>query len=228
MSKKQMQLVIDGITEELIIDRLIIAGWVGKDRKALQKQIEELGELGVNPPSRTPIFINLSPEILTTEDTLAVTGPSSSGEVECVIITDRVGRCFLGVGSDHTDREFEKHSIPASKQMCARLIATEFWNFSEIQDHVGSMIMRSWMIKDGNRKLYQEGTLDANLDITELLDTIPAGCTISGKSFCLFCGTFSAIGGLAYGDRFEFEIYDPILKRSITHGYDIQVLPQFI
>ena len=27
------------------------------------------------------------------------------------------------------------------------------------------------------------------------------------------------------GDRFEFELEDPVLKRSIRHGYDVIALP---
>ncbi|MFK5926828.1 MAG: DUF2848 domain-containing protein [Desulfuromusa sp.] len=228
MSNKNLQLVVDGRIEEIAIDRLVIAGWVGRDREALQKHIDELGELGIEAPGQTPTYMNLSPETLTSGKTLTVVGADSSGEVECVVITRQDGRRYLSVGSDHTDREFEKYSIPASKQMCGKPLATEAWPLADILDHMGSLIMRSWMIKNGNRTLYQEGTLNMNRDVKELLAGIPEGCVAAGESFCLFCGTFAAIGGLAYGDRFEFEIYDPVLKRNITHGYDIQVLPQFL
>ncbi len=41
----------------------------------------------------------------------------------------------------------------------------------------------------------------------------------------MFCGTLAAIGGIRPAERFEFEIEDPILKRTIRHGYDVAVLP---
>jgi hypothetical protein len=157
-----------------------------------------------------------------------VVGAGSSGEVECVVITGRDGRRYLGVGSDHTDREFEKYGIPASKQMCGKPIAAEAWLFSEVVDHLDSLILRSWMVKGGRRQLYQEGLLSKNRSLTELLLNMPEGCVSAGESFCLFCGTFAAIGGLIYGERFEFELFDPILERRITHGYDIEILPQFL
>ncbi len=37
-------------------ERLVIAGWAGRDETAVRRHIEELAELGVPPPSRTPLF----------------------------------------------------------------------------------------------------------------------------------------------------------------------------
>jgi hypothetical protein len=41
----------------------------------------------------------------------------------------------------------------------------------------------------------------------------------------MFCGTLGAIGGIRPATRFEMELADPILGRSIRHAYDIEVLP---
>ena len=41
----------------------------------------------------------------------------------------------------------------------------------------------------------------------------------------MFGGTFAAMGGIRPADRFEYELEDPVLKRSIRHGYDVTVLP---
>ena len=41
----------------------------------------------------------------------------------------------------------------------------------------------------------------------------------------MFGGTFAAKGGIRPADRFEFELEDPVLKRSIGHGYDVIALP---
>jgi hypothetical protein len=41
----------------------------------------------------------------------------------------------------------------------------------------------------------------------------------------MFGGTFAAIGGIRSANRFEFELEDPVLKRSIRHGYDVIELP---
>ena len=228
MSETILALTVGDSIVRIPIDRLVVAGWVGKDRASLQKHIDELAELGVKPPSRTPTYMNLAPATLTTGSRMQVIGASSSGEVESVVITGRDGQRYLSVGSDHTDREFEQYSIPASKQMCGKPVAAEAWKFSDVEDHLNSLILRSWMIKDGQRQLYQEGCLSENRGLTDLLQNIPEGCVSAGESFCLFCGTFAAIGGLKYGERFEFELYDPVLERRITHGYDLEVLQQFL
>ena len=47
---------------------------------------------------------------------------------------------------------------------------------------------------------------------------LPDGCAVFG-------GTFAAKGGIRSATRFEFEIDDPVLKRSIRHGYDVIELP---
>lgn len=228
MSTKDMTFSVGGASLQIGIDRLIVAGWVGRDQAALQKHIDELAELGIAPPSRTPTYMNLAPEILTKAPLMEVVAGNSSGEVECLVVVDRDGRRYLGVGSDHTDREFEKYSIPASKQMCAKPVAAELWSFAEVENHLDQIEMRSWMVIAGNKTLYQEGKLGANRSVMELLQNIPEGTLAVGESFCLFCGTFAAIGGLKYGERFEFEIYDPVLKRRISHVYDIEVLSQYL
>jgi hypothetical protein len=41
----------------------------------------------------------------------------------------------------------------------------------------------------------------------------------------MFCGTLTAIGGIRPASRFECELIDPVLQRTIRCGYDINVLP---
>ena len=41
----------------------------------------------------------------------------------------------------------------------------------------------------------------------------------------MFCGTLAAKGGIRPAGRFEMELHDPVLNRTITGGYDIQTLP---
>ena len=40
----------------LDVQRLIIAGWTGRDAAAVQHHIEELQALGVKPPATVPTF----------------------------------------------------------------------------------------------------------------------------------------------------------------------------
>ena len=40
----------------------------------------------------------------------------------------------------------------------------------------------------------------------------------------MFCGTLGAIGGIRPASRFEMELHDPKLGRTITAAYDIETL----
>ena len=86
MDHLKLNLVVESITEkrELIfpLRRLICAGWVGRDKKALQAHIDELAEHGVPGPTRTPIYMNFSTYLATTSDAIEVVSDESSGEVE--------------------------------------------------------------------------------------------------------------------------------------------------
>jgi hypothetical protein len=231
MTQKLLRLELETLRGKealsLDISRLVVAGWVGKDKIRLQEHIEELGKLGVPAPSRTPTYMNLSPMLLTTGETIDVIGGMASGEVECVLFREK-DRVFVGVGSDHTDRDFEKYGIPASKQMCAKPVAPSVWDLEDVRNHLDRIVLRSWMTCEGNRRLYQEGTLGDNLDVLEILEGIPAGDGLGLDSLCLFCGTFPALEGIIYGEIFEFQMEDPVLGRSIRHAYRQRVLPQYI
>jgi hypothetical protein len=212
---------------DLTLDRLIVAGWVGKDKEALQAHIEELRRLGVPAPLRTPTYMNLSPALVSTAPAMDVIASESSGEVECVLFKNGT-KIYLGIGSDHTDRDFEKYGIPASKQMCAKPVADTVWDLDDVRSHLDQLVLRSWMTIDGERRLYQEGCLGDNLNVLSILAGIPEDDGLGTDCFCLFCGTFAAMGGIAYGEFFEFEIEDLVLNRKISHGYQIQVLPQYL
>src|SRR5215813_9701337 len=215
----------DGATVPLTlaIDQAVIAGWTGRDPVARDKHIAELEAIGIARPATTPIYYRCSARRLTTSDIIEVCGADSSGEVEFVLIGWQ-GRIFVGLGSDHTDRMVESYSVTVSKQMCDKPISPVLWELEEVIDHWDQMILRSWAWFDGQRTLYQEGTLDAILPVNELIKR----CFQEGKlpdACAMFGGTFAAKGGIRPSVRFEYELEDPVLKRKITHAYDVIVLP---
>src|SRR5689334_12849926 len=122
------------------IHNLIIAGWTGRDRGAVDAHIKELAELGVAPPARTPIFYRVSASLLTTDAAVDVIGTDSSGEVECVLL-NRGGEWWVGVGSDHTDRKAERVGVTLSKQLCPKPIASSFWSFNDVEAHWDELIL---------------------------------------------------------------------------------------
>jgi hypothetical protein len=207
----------------LPIDQAVIAGWTGRDPVARDKHIAELEAIGIARPVSVPIFYRVSARRITTEDSIEVSGGDSSGEVEFVLIGWQ-GRIFVGLGSDHTDRKVETYSVTVSKQMCDKVMAPVLWELEDVAGHWDRMILRAWAWIGGARVLYQEGTLDSMLPIADLIRLgfggagFPDGCAMFG-------GTFAAKGGIRPASRFEFELEDPVLKRSIRHVYDVVVLP---
>jgi hypothetical protein len=207
----------------LAIDQAVIAGWTGRDPVARDKHIDELEAIGIARPASTPIYYRVAACRLTTADRIEVSGGDSSGEVEFVLIGWQ-GRTFVGLGSDHTDRKVEAYSVTVSKQMCDKPIAPELWELEDVIEHWDRMILRSFAWINGERVLYQEGTLDAMLPVGELIERqfgksgLPDGCAMFG-------GTFGAKGGIRPASRFEYELEDPVLKRSLRHAYDVIELP---
>ncbi len=207
----------------LAIEQAVIAGWTGRDPIARDKHIAELEALGIARPATTPIYYRCSARRLTLEDAIEVCGEDSSGEVEFVLIGWQ-GRIFVGLGSDHTDRKVESYSVTVSKQMCDKPLASVLWELEDVRGHWDQMILRSYAVIKGKRELYQEGTLASMLPVDELIKRgfeggkFPDGCAMFG-------GTFAAKGGIRPADRFEYELEDPVLKRTIRHAYDVINMP---
>ena len=231
MDHIKLNLAVESITgkQELTFPvwRLICAGWVGKNKEALRAHIDELGQHGVPAPTRTPIYMNFSPYLVTTSDAIDVISEESSGEVEYVVLKQE-DHIYIGVGSDQTDRGFEKFSIPASKQMYAKIVAPLVWPYSEVKDHWDRIVVRSWTTRGGERMLYQEDALATILDVRTLLKELPKDDGLPTDGLVLFSGTIATKMGLVYGERFDFEMEDPMLGRKIRHGYEVRVLPQYL
>jgi hypothetical protein len=200
---------------------LIVAGWTGRDEAALNHHIEELAAIGVPRPSSVPVFYRNAVNNVMQTGRLEVLGPDTSGEVEPVIVVLDDGR-WLGLGSDHTDRKAETMGIALSKQLCGKVMGRALWRFDEITAHWDRIMIRAHAVIGGVRMLYQEGPLAAMRHPDDLIARY-------GKALApgtiMFCGTLGAKGGIRPASRFEMELDDPVLKRRITHAYDVIDLP---
>ena len=209
---------------EVKVPELIIAGWTGSDVEAVEKHIEELAELGIPRPTTVPIYYRVAATRLTTADAIQVSGGESSGEAEAVLINID-GHLWAGVGSDHTDREAESTGIALSKQMCEKPVGPKLWPYDEVKDHWTELKLRGYAHIDGERVLYQEGTLAAMRSPEELIEKYVDGGSKLADGNLMFQGTLAAIGGIRPATRFEMELEDPVLNRTLSHGYEIIELP---
>jgi len=200
---------------------LIVAGWTGRDEAALRHHIEELAAIGVPRPSSVPVFYRNSALNVTQASRLEVLGPDTSGEAEPVVVAHG-GKLWLTVGSDHTDRKAETMGIALSKQLCAKPVGRELWLLDDVAGHWDQMRLRAFATIDGRRVTYQEGTLAGMRTPADLIAR--HGAALSDGTV-MFCGTLAAIGGIRPGSRFEVELEDPVLNRTLRHAYDIDILP---
>ncbi|MCW4354128.1 DUF2848 domain-containing protein [Hoyosella sp. YIM 151337] len=193
----------------------LIAGYTGRDEAAVQHHIDELAAIGVAPPDQVPMFYPVSAQSVTTASHVPIGEPNTSGEVEPVII--RAGGSFyLGVGSDHTDRQLETIDIGDSKRACPKplgraIINIEDWNTFDWD----ACRARSWV--DGT--LYQDGTLAGLRSPQDLLQLREARVGDDGEDFILFAGTLPLLNGkFTPGRRWDLEIALPD-GRTISHSY---------
>lgn len=201
------------------IKHLVVAGWTARDHQAVQIHIDELAEIGVAPPSTVPLYYRASNLLLTQHELVEVVGSDSSGEVEPLIIKQD-GKFWLGIGSDHTDRELEAHSVAFSKQICPKPVSKVLWAFDEVQDHLDQLEMKSWLDEGEGWTLYQTGTLAAIRPLTELIEK----ADLQDDS-AMLCGTFAAIGGVRRTPKFRMSLHDPVLNRTIEAEYQTIELP---
>ena len=210
-------------TRLVAVEDLVIAGWTGRDRAAVEKHIAELEALGVQRPSTTPVFYRASASRLTTDRSVEMLGDQSSGEVEFVLL-QTAGRLWVGVGSDHTDRDVEAYDVAVSKQICDKPIAPEFWALEDVEQHWDRLVLRSWILEEHARVPYQEGAVTAMLPPRELLQRFAGGALRDGT--VMFCGTLAAHGGVRPSPQFTLEIEDPVREKRIHHAYRIHALPR--
>ncbi len=209
------------VLREFLPNRVLIAGFAGRDRKATQHHIDELSDIGVAPPSRVPMFYEVSPSRLTQFSTVNMIGGSSSGEVECVLIKDG-DELFVSVGSDHTDRDLEAFGIMQSKQLCDKPIASRLWSYKDVQDHWDQLVMRCWANFGGEAfEMYQEGAMSDLMSPETLLAERETRGDPMRNGDLMFCGTFGAIGGIRPAASYRLEIEDPVLERKLGHTYSV-------
>jgi hypothetical protein len=206
------------------LDRLVIAGWAGRDAHAIEHHIGELEAIGVPRPSSVPLFYRVAANQMTQDERVEVVGAETSGEVEPLVFFHS-GELFVSVASDHTDRRLETHSVALSKQVCVKPAARAAWRLSDVADHWDALVLRSWIEEDGAFVLYQEGLLATLRTPADLLARLTAAEAPPAEGFAMTGGTVPVIGGIRPSARFRMELADDRDGQRITHEYRCTVLP---
>ena len=215
-----MRLSIDGVERVFTPEVLVVIGYAGRDRAAVDHHIDELAELGVPRPANIPLFMVFPPGLIAQGPSISVTGVDTSGEAEIVVVVDG-DEAFVTVGSDHTDRDLEAVHMIASKAVCPKPVALSGWSAAEVGDRWDDLVLRSRI--DGD-VLYQDGSAATNLHPLELVAAIPWSGPPPG-CFVAFTGTVPVIDGIRPSTGFRAELSGPGLP-SIELSYRVETVPE--
>lgn len=183
--------------------RAIVAGYTGRDQEAVNDHIRELAEIGVPAPPRTPMFYDVDSSAVSTDEQISVQGEYTSGEVEPVYLRIS-GEYYLGVGSDHTDRQLETEDIAESKKVCpkplgATVVPIEDIDALELDDYVATTFA------DGVP--YQHGNLSGLMNPRDVLVALAEEQELGDGDFVVLGGTIPlADGGFKYAKKWEMRI----------------------
>ena len=215
-----MRLSIDGVERVFAPTALVVIGYAGRDRAAVEHHIDELAELGVPRPATIPLFMVFPPWLVSQEPSITVAGSQSSGEAEIVLVVDG-DEVFVTVGSDHTDRALETVEMIASKAVCPKPVAVSGWPAAAVGDRWEDLTLSSRI--DGG-VAYQDGSAGANLPPLELVDAIPWAGPRPG-CFAAFTGTVPVIGGIRPSASFTAELAGPGLE-PVELSYRVETVPE--
>ncbi len=208
---------------EIEYQHLFAIGYAGRNMEKTRNHISELErELGVPAPKRIPTIFECSHLLLTQDEELQFVGGRTCGEAEYIILLCN-GKIYIGVGSDHTDRELESQSVLKSKQICAKPIGSDIWDYDDLKDHWDSIRIRSFQQEGGVEIPYQDGRLADILQPEKILSELNERLGDIGNSV-IFSGTVPVIDIFRFGEAFRCELVDDILSRSISCFYRVKVI----
>lgn len=202
----------------------LLAGYTGRDRDSVLTHVRELAHHGVPVPARVPTVYAVPASRLIIGSQISVNGRRTSGEAEFVLYRNG-SELLVGVGSDHTDRELEANSVVKAKQCCDKPLGPVLWRYEDLCDHWDELLLRSFVLGDGLREKYQEGSVASMMQPHAVLDEVERRTPIDDA--LVFSGTLPLIGGeLHVGGGFRAELVDPVLNRVLACEYAVDVLPE--
>jgi hypothetical protein len=203
--------------------QVVIAGFTGRDRAAVDEHIAELHALGVAAPPEVPTFWSMPSRLLSLAPAVAcVPSATTSGEAEPVLICVPSGETYVGAGSDHTDRERERESLEAAKLACPKMLAPSVWRLDDVADHWDELRLLSRTGLDGDP--YQRSTLAAVREPGDLLERLRAFGVDWERPLVFYLGTVAVLDGFRFDTRFEAILQDPRSGRELVCAYEVRDL----
>lgn len=206
--------------------QVILGGYSARSAEVRERHIAELREIGIEPPERVPAFWHVSPLLLTTGTEIDVQGEHTSGEIEYALV-GHAGRTYVAAASDQTDREFERHSIPRSKQLCAKVLSREVVPLDDVIAQWDELVLASEVSTDGAEwRPYQHSPLAAMLDPVALVRAALGVGTLPDDTV-LLSGTIPLLDGVTrYASHFRGSLAIPGAEATLMLAYRVKVMPE--
>jgi hypothetical protein len=202
---------------------VIVAGFTGRNRAAVDVHIRELMDQGVQPPESVPAFYVVPPSLLSNAAHIKVSTAESSGEAEPVLLC-LSDSWYVAVGSDHTARDMERVDIGESKRACPKLVSTEVWPYEDVRRHWDGIIVRSWVRVNGEKHLYQEASLAELMTVSQILDALEQTTIEDADGAAIFLGTVPLLtNGFVFSDWYSVELHNTSEGRHLGFAYSVEV-----
>ncbi|WP_281689443.1 DUF2848 family protein [Pseudonocardia thermophila] len=199
--------------------RLYNLGSATVDPNAAVAHQREVADVGVRIAFDVPAprIYPMSVNSVTTDDRIGVHSGSTSGEVELVLVVHE-GEIFLGVGSDHTDRVLEKHSIIWAKQYCPSVLGRQVWRWRDVAPRWSDLVLESTV--DG--ALYQRCGASVFLSPDEIVKVLEERVAALPSSYLVFCGTYTSIENtIRYGTTWTGTLRDTTTGERLDLRYEV-------
>ena len=229
---------------EVNVTRVGCSRYASRDVEATESYLKEVRSNGYLVHETAGVCFR-SRYLLTNEDAIEVQGPQTTGEAEFVAIRHQ-GSIYVAPGSDHNDRSLNElwtsmlgkiSDTAKTKQMVPAVVARDAWLYDDLKGHWDEIVVKSSVTVSGQSVPYQEFKLGELLDLEYYLDSASwlqqDGSVLLGGSGSMVPNVpenvyQGQIGfeGVIFPADFHFEMIDPVLDRSLAHGYDIICLEE--
>ncbi|HVN22888.1 MAG TPA: DUF2848 family protein [Syntrophorhabdales bacterium] len=209
------------------VKRMVNGGYVGRDVEAVKAHLAELSREGVPAPPSVPMIFPVLSDNITADDRIEVIGNKTSGEAEFVLLFD-AENIFVGVGSDHTDRELERESIVMSKQVCPNVLSPQVWKYDDVEEGWDDLTIQGWVKPRDAEEwlLYQKAPLGTIISARDLIGLVKPAIKDGGvEGLVIFSGTVPILTReMVFGSAFRAELIDARRDRKLRCEYRVVVL----
>lgn len=183
---------------------------------AHQQEVADVGvQIAFDVPA--PRVYPMTPSSVTTDEMVGSHHGRTSGEAEIVLLVDG-DEMYVGIGSDHTDRELERTSIIWSKQYSPSVLGRRVWSWRYLERHWDDLVVESTV--DG--VAYQSSKASVFLAPPAILDRLAERAVRLPSSYLVFCGTYTSIDNtIRFGRTWSATLRNTVDGSQLSLSYEV-------